>query len=76
MTGAPATTGAPTTTGAPVVATRTAAIPTSPRLDLSRTLASTGLPTGVPATGLPKGVPATALGLVGGAALLQRRRTT
>ena len=68
-----------------MVATRTAAIPTSPRLVLSRTLASAGLPTGVPttglttgvpATGLPTGVPATALGLVGGAALLQRRRTT
>ena len=56
-----------------------------PRLVLSRTLASTGLPmgvpatglrTGVPATGLLTGVPATVFGLVGGAALLQRRRTT
>lgn len=50
-----------------MVATRTAAITTSLRLVLSRTLASTGLLTGVPAT---------ALGLAGGAALLQRRRTT
>ena len=63
----PATTGAPATTDAPVVATRTATITTSLRLVLPRTLASTGLPTGVPAT---------TLDLVGGAALLQRRRTT
>ena len=56
-----------------------------PHLVLSRTLASTGLLTGVPSTGLTTGVPATdlltdvpatVLGLVGGAALLQRRRTT
>ena len=49
------------------MATRTATITTSLRLVLPRTLASTGLPTGVPAT---------TLDLVGGAALLQRRRTT
>ena len=47
-----------------------------PHLVLSHTLASTGLLTGVPATDLLTDVPAAVLGLVGGTALLQRRRTT
>ena len=47
-----------------------------PSTGLTTGVPSTGLTTGVPATDLLTDVPATVLGLVGGAALLQRRRTT
>ena len=47
-----------------------------PATGLTTGVPSTGLTTGVPATDLLTDVPTTVLGLVGGAALLQRRRTT